>query len=240
MLYNSFERVVPLQTNVMVLEHETNGYFYVHRSLYDQAVIMRDKYKESGVDLLVDLIGGNSNFKCIEVFNNSVPEPLDILGYFLALLREDVDDFKMMVAGIHIISATLNMRRMLLMPKSIRSSVVFSVDYLDDYNVSYDRFFKDSVTYSDLLNHNRVEYRTTTTLEDDEEIEEDEDVFDFESLLNDPTIFDRVEEEESVESEPVIDKPVVQPVSVTSESVPTNTAKKSGLDIIAARRREKL
>lgn len=228
----------------MVLEHETNGYFYVHRSLYDQAVILKDKYGEKGRGILTELIGGNSNFKCIDEFNKSVPEPLDILGHFLALLREDVDDFKTMVAGIHMISATLNMRKMLTLPQQVRASVVFSVNFLDDYKVSYDRFFKDSITYSDLLNPVRTEYRVSEQQADvsQEDVmyveEEEEDDFDLESLLNDPTIFSRVEdEEEEEESEPVVTESASSSVV---ESAPVSSTKKTGLDIIAARRREKL
>ena len=87
MLIRSDTRYVPTAVNMIVLQGEDGAYYYLHRSLYDQCVILRDQYIGL-IPSFYKLLGFEGEHpKVCDTFMESVPEPLDILPPSLASLR---------------------------------------------------------------------------------------------------------------------------------------------------------
>lgn len=56
MIVVSEDRYVPINPEYMVLQDVDGFYYYVHRTFYEQAVVMEDRYGES-IETLQKLIG---------------------------------------------------------------------------------------------------------------------------------------------------------------------------------------
>lgn len=188
MLYCSKSRLVPTNINLMTLESKDEMYYYVHRSLYDQAVILSDRYKDKEKELM-DMIGTYKSDdvpECVSYFHLVVPEPLNILGYFLALVDQfDLlsADIEVLCGTIHQMSSAINFRKLISMPKEIRAQVQFSLNIQEEYQLSWDRFFQESLQYNpDMwLGAQQVQQIYVNNVADEEPDEgEDEDgIFDW-------------------------------------------------------------
>lgn len=193
MLICSDSRVYPTNINIMTLQSRERKYFYVHRSLYDQAVIIRDRYNGKEGEL-VDALGWTDKVPdCVAYFRLVVPEPLDILGFFLLLIRDcqQLDDdgctIEDLCGAIHSMSTSTNFRNMLKFPKDVRSSISFSLTIKEEYELSWDRFFQESIPYDEdmfligarayvgQVSSNLVGKKGNHSYSDEEEDEEDED-----------------------------------------------------------------
>lgn len=148
MLVFNEERLVPTDINVMVFSgKDESGYFYVHRSLYDQAVIINDIYKDN-IRGLYELLGGEGGIRDdVEFFMSKTPEPIRILGPFLLLVKEPIERFIDMVGAIHVMATQCDLRNMLRVPKEIRASLKYSLHITEEYQLSWDRFLVSSVPY---------------------------------------------------------------------------------------------
>ena len=88
MLIRSDTRYVPTAVNMIVLQGEDGAYYYLHRSLYDQCVILRDQYIGL-IPSFYKLLGFEGEHpKVCDTFMESVPEPLDILAPFLGIITD--------------------------------------------------------------------------------------------------------------------------------------------------------
>lgn len=209
MLFCSESRLIPTNVNLMTLEKQ-DMYFYVHRSLYDQAVILNDKYKGKEEELLRLLDKDLSEVpQCISYFRLVVPEPLSILGNFLTLIDnyEQLNvEIDVLCGVIHQMSGALNFRNLIMVPKELRASVAFSLSLQEEYLLSWNRFFQESIPYDEsvLLSGRGVstsvsaktEIHTSeepvTDLED--VLANDEPPIDWESIANGPDLSEPVEE----------------------------------------------
>lgn len=150
MIVVSEDRYVPINPEYMVLQDVDGFYYYVHRTFYEQAVVMEDRYGES-IETLQKLIGGNSDFEAIEIYRKYVPRPLNIMGYFLALLKNDITDFVDAVGAMDTIASAINLRNLIKQPASIRQQVTFGVSVENEYKDIWTLFFKTGcIPYSQL------------------------------------------------------------------------------------------
>ncbi len=143
MLICSKERFFPTEVNMLVLETEAY-YFYVHRSLYDQAVVLDDLYGGDQISierLCMDIADRKPN-SMVRTFLNEAPKPINILGCYLLCLSDELDDFVDMVGAIHVMSGPLNFRRLITLDKALRNSVRFSLSIKQEYLLSWDRWFQ--------------------------------------------------------------------------------------------------
>ncbi|MCM1440601.1 MAG: hypothetical protein NC131_15600 [Roseburia sp.] len=146
MIVASETRYVPVTPGYLTLQDSEGLYYYVHRTFFEQAVIMQDRYGDD-IETLKNQIGGNPDFVAIEKFVEYVPKPINIMGYFLALLQEDIEDFEDIIGAMDVISTALNLRNLIKQPASIRQSVSFSVSIQNEYSDAWDLFFQNCYEY---------------------------------------------------------------------------------------------
>ncbi|MCM1219028.1 MAG: hypothetical protein NC548_31485 [Lachnospiraceae bacterium] len=147
MLIYSENRLVPTDINMLVIGAKNGGYFYIHRALYDQAVIINDIYKDNIPELLEAVSGKQETRDDVEYFMDNVPSPIHILGPFLLLVKEELQDFRDMVGAIHVMSGPLNLRGLLKYPFELRNQPSFSLSIREEYELAWDRFFQTTMPY---------------------------------------------------------------------------------------------
>ena len=227
MLIYTRERLLPANINMIVLTDNDGGYYYLHRSLYEQAVIVEDRYKEH-IDDLIRALGSDPDVTrptCVSYFVAKAPRPINILGYYLHLIDNvyQLDDLSMetLCGAIHVMSSVLNFREFLKIPKEARAGVSFSLSIREEYEVSWDRFFQEAIPYSSISTNNVTHYQpqksvATTTSGEELTLENAETEEDFLALLDEdfeielPSMDDEDEEEVVAETpapEPVIEEP---------------------------------
>lgn len=236
MLTISETRYVPVKPNYIVLQDADGYFYYINRTLYDEAIVLTDRYGQS-ISTLIKLIGGNSDFQCVESFVVRAPKSISILGYFLALLSEDIeDDYTDVVGALDLITSNLDPRTFIKQPAEIRQSVNFGMSIRNEYMDSWEMFFDSCYEYEWMSNVLR-EARTggyvkpairSYTNNDVEEEEDEGDAGDvWADLMADF-------EKEDAEADAKLKTPEVkeEPVPVAAPS----TDGGNGLDIIRKRR----
>lgn len=208
MLIYSESRLVPTDVNMMTIRAKDNiGYFYIHRSLYDQAVVIDDIYGEAPEKLREALTGKDATREDLAVFEEKAPKPIAILSNFLLLVDAPLDTFEDMVGAIHVMSGPVNLRNMLKFSFEMRNTPHFSLSIREEYQLAWDRFFQNTMPYSnDMFFHKDVApmngtQTVTTPVEDGlSNIGDDGQVYadPLEALLfgADDDIFDIPEEDE--------------------------------------------
>lgn len=148
MLIVSETRYVPTAVNMMVLQGKEGAFFYLHRSLYDQCVILRDQYLTL-LPSFYKLMGMESEHPAVcDEFMKLAPEPIDILGPFLSLVSdcEELSNIEDMCGALSAMSMTVDFRKMFKVPASVRQSIKFSLNVREEYKVQWDRFFLETPT----------------------------------------------------------------------------------------------
>lgn len=174
MIIYSQERLVPTDVNMMVLRSKNNvGFFYIHRSLYDQAVILRDIYEDNYEALVQALTGKTEIREDVKRFVEEMPIPLNMFGPYLTLVTEPLEELVDMVGAIHVMSGPLHLRNMLKVPLELRNTVPqFSLSIKEEYQLAWDRFFMNTLPYTpDMFTRNQVTPMNgvqTTTIPADE------------------------------------------------------------------------
>lgn len=259
MIIYSEKRLVPTEVNMLVVKGKDGGYFYVHRALYDQAVIIHDLYGEAPEQLFAALTGSQESREDVDTFLAEVPAPLNILGAYLLLVKEPIEDLIDMIGAVHVMSGPCNFRRMLQAPMEVRTSPSFSLSIKEEYQLAWDRFFVNALPYSDDMffqnNNNRpmngVDTETESVEEDDGELSnvgEDGVEYDnpLEALLfgSGDDIFDFDDEEDSSDSgddssssetevTPIVEtQPEPEPVPEPVQAEPEPPKKLTGIDAL--------
>lgn len=251
MIIYSEERLVPTEVNMLVIKGKSGGYFYVHRVLYDQAVIIHDIYGNKPYELFKELTGSALGRDDVLQFMDEVPAPLNILGAYLLLVQEPIEDLVDMIGAIHVMSGPCNFRKLLQAPMEIRTSPSFSLSIKEEYQLAWDRFFMNALPYSDdmfLQSSVRPMNGVATETEESENNEElsmiGDDGVEYESELEallfgaSDDIFDLDDEDKEESSEePVPTTPIEpepEPVQViTPEPEPEPAPKKlTGIDAL--------
>ncbi|MEQ7052180.1 hypothetical protein ABN764_16115 [Paenibacillaceae sp. P-4] len=148
MIVCSKERYIPVTINTLVL-HKEDRYYYVHRDVYDQAVILTDRYAD--LDHLLELVGGTSvNQEIVEWFYQQAPRPLHILAPYLRLVDGALErNIEVCCGVLHAITAMISVRNFILKPQEIRKSVSFSLTAKEEYEMAWDRFFLSAIPYEE-------------------------------------------------------------------------------------------
>lgn len=251
MLIYSEQRLVPTDVNMMVLAG-MGGYFYIHRALYDQAVVLDDIYCDDHELLIKAVTNREETRPDVEKFFEEVPRPINIFAPYLLLVKEEITDIIDMIGAIHAMSGPINLRRMLKVPFEMRNNPSFSLSIRDEYQLAWDRFFLNTTSYEDMMNgavavasNARVPMNGTNTTTEPVEGELSnvgDDGVEYadplEALLYgcSDDIFDLDEEDEEEESESVetpvpVPEPEPAPTTVVEE-VPVNK-NKSGLELLS-------
>jgi len=212
LVYND-KRLVPTDVDVMVLQDASQNYFYIHRMLYDQTVILEDKYHGDYHKLAQDIMAPNpvpTDRSDVDFFFEHTPHPINILAPFLLLCPEAFDDLVDMVGALHVMSNTFSFKRIPETDPSIRLNAMrFSMSIKEEYQLGWNNFFMGCIEYSNdmFLGNKGTNYMstnsrpTTSNTSNDVEEEEEEDsgvpqveyvdedhirmpVFDFEALLD--------------------------------------------------------
>lgn len=150
MLIYSNKRLVPTDVNMMVIRDKDNtGYFYIHRALYDQAVIIHDIYSKDFSVLLKQLVGDTTSRSDVDYFLENAPVPINALGPFLILIKEPLTDYIDMIGALHVMSGPIHLRNMLKVPIEMRNSIPsFSLSIKEEYQLAWDRFMQNAMEYS--------------------------------------------------------------------------------------------
>ncbi|MFD0588509.1 hypothetical protein ACFQZE_10890 [Paenibacillus sp. GCM10027627] len=146
MLVVSKERYLPVTVNTLVLSaNET--YFYIHRDVYDQAIILSDRYDTLAE--LAELVGGyDHNDDTVQWFYEQAPKPLHSLAPFLALIDGRIEpDIELCCGVLHVITSLINARHFVRKPLEVRKSVSFSLSIKEEYEMAWDRFFVTALPY---------------------------------------------------------------------------------------------
>lgn len=170
MLIRSDTRYVPTAVNMIVLQGEDGAYYYLHRSLYDQCVILRDQYINL-IPSFYKLLGFEGEHpKVCDTFMDAVPEPLDILAPFLAIITdcEKLDNIDDMCGAISSMSMSVDFRKMFKVPATVRASIKFSLSVREEYRVQWDRFFVETPTFEQVYSGEAHTVRSAPVVPDED------------------------------------------------------------------------
>lgn len=206
MIVTSVEHYVPVTPGYLTLQDSDGVYYYVHRTFYEQAVILNDRYGKS-IDTLQKLVGGDPDYVAIEKFVQYVPAPLNIMGYFLALLQNDIEDFEDIIGAMDTMAEVINLRALIQQPAAIRQQVSFNMEIDNIYRDRWDLFFHQCYEYdwmkTQLSGGPSVTRSTRAVVEEEpEEESSDDDLFaqamaEFNSgVVSDLEALDKKEDEE--------------------------------------------
>lgn len=179
MLIASKTRYVPTAVNMIVLQGDDSMYYYMHRSLYDQCVVLDDLYYSRQEALYRQLGVEPDNIPEIcSKYLGILPRPVAILAPFLVLVngREALDTIEDVCGAISSMSMSLDFRRLFKVPAEVRASIKFSLSVREEYKVQWDRFFQetptlDQVSFSSAASHvaAAADAPITVTSEDDDD-----------------------------------------------------------------------
>lgn len=146
MLVVSKERYLPVTINTMVLS-KGELYFYIHRDVYDQAVILSDSYQQIE-GLINEITGTQVNYATVVWFYENAPKPIHSLAPFLLLVDGEIEqDMEICCGVLHTITGMINVRNFILKPIEIRKSVTFSLSIKEEYEMAWERFFITAIPY---------------------------------------------------------------------------------------------
>ena len=149
MLIYSEDRYISTETNMMIIRAKDNiGYYYIHRSLYNQAVILDYLYSEDYLDLCEVITGNRNSRPDVDRFVSELPTPINMLGCFLLLVEHELEDLLDMVGAIHVMSNSIDYSKLIRVPAEMRASVSFSLSIREEYELPWDRFLKESIPWS--------------------------------------------------------------------------------------------
>jgi len=147
MIAVSNQRYLPTLVNTMVL-FKDGLYFYLHRDVYDQAVVLTDLF-DSTPDVLAERIGGlPENEETMRWFFETAPKPLHILAPCLRLIAGPIErDIEQACGVLHVITSMIHVRSFIDKPEEIRRSVSFSLTIKDEYELAWESFFASAIPY---------------------------------------------------------------------------------------------
>lgn len=146
-------RMVSTLTNVMTLAVPEGGYIYVDKSTYEQATVLNTKFGTSMNDL-AQLIGTTYHAEQITKFWQIMPEPIRVLAPFFGILDPAIQfsgDTEELVGCMHVISESLDFWKYIKLPRDVRRNVTFSDHIKYEYQVAYEKFRTESISYDKLV-----------------------------------------------------------------------------------------
>lgn len=149
MLIYSEARYLPSELNMITLKCG-DGYLYIHRSLYDQIVVINDIYSTSKEMLIEHLTGKSESRGDVDWFWDNIPSPVNVMAPFLLLVKSELEDFVDMIGAIHAMSGPVALRGLLRVPFEMRNTPSFSLSIKEEYQLSWERFFMLSTPFDQI------------------------------------------------------------------------------------------
>ncbi len=144
MLVVSKTRYLPTTVNTLVLAKD-DYFFYIHRDVYDKAIILNDKYSLQDIQQKIEPL---YNSKAIDYYYNHVPSPLHILAPFLGLVVEGLpEDIEILTGAIHVITAATDVKAFIEVNKDLRKTLQFSLYIQEEYEMAWEGFFITAIPY---------------------------------------------------------------------------------------------
>lgn len=148
------DRRVPANVNTMILQGDDGMYYYMHRDLYDQMVILADVYAYGEkINIMCNSVKEGASIENmpenLRDFYERVPWPIKAATPFLMLVNkvETLTDFYDLCGALSVMSMSVNLRRYLKVDKSLRAAVTFSLHVTEEYRPTWDRFFQENPVF---------------------------------------------------------------------------------------------
>ena len=151
MIAYSKERLLVLDDSIVTLWNEDKGiYYYVDVDTFSSACVLHSKFEES-LDALIDAIGGTPDYECIKVAVEELPKPLNIYGYFLALVSSNLTTFDDIVGGLMLITDIIDFNTFLAIDPVIRKKPRLASKLQDRYVPIWKKFFASAMNYDEAI-----------------------------------------------------------------------------------------
>ena len=151
MIAYSKERLLVLDDSIVTLWNEDKGiYYYVDVDTFSSACVLHSKFEES-LDALIDAIGGTPDYECIKVAIEELPKPLNIYGYFLALVSSNLTTFDDIVGGLMLITDIIDFNTFLAIDPAIRKKPRLASKLQDRYIPIWKKFFASAMNYDEAI-----------------------------------------------------------------------------------------
>lgn len=151
MIAYSKERLLVLDDSIVTLWNEDKGiYYYVDVDTFSSACVLHSKFEES-LDALIDAIGGTPDYECIKVAVEELPKPLNIYGYFLALVSSNLTTFDDVVGGLMLITDIIDFNTFLAIDPAIRKKPRLASKLQDRYVPIWKKFFASAMNYDEAI-----------------------------------------------------------------------------------------
>lgn len=136
----------------LYVDDDNENVIYVSRQVYDQAVILTDRF-EGDCNILAERLQlGDAQSVAIEYFIEVAPEPLKILAPFLAFVEEKLElpcELEVLCGALHQMSTVINFENIVKVPKEVRANVDFTKRFILDYTESWNAL-EQKLTIADI------------------------------------------------------------------------------------------
>lgn len=139
---------VPTDINMLTIAGTDDDYYYIHRALYDEAVVLDYLYHDDIPKLIYAITGQYESREDVDYFMENTPRPLSIFGPFLLLVKDLVEDYSDMVGAIHVMSGPVNLCKMVEIDPAMRNTPKYSLSIKEEYELAWNRFFQTVIPYS--------------------------------------------------------------------------------------------
>lgn len=151
MITYSKRRLLSTDDSIVSLWNEEKGvYYYVDVDTFSTACVLHSKFEES-IDSLVESIGGTSEYTCVKTAVEELPKPINIYGYFLALVSKDLTNFDDIVGGIMLITDVIDFNTFLSIDPAVRKKPRLASKLQDRYLPIWKKFFMSTFDYEEAI-----------------------------------------------------------------------------------------
>lgn len=151
MITYSKRRLLNTDDSIVSLWNEEKGvYYYVDIDTFSTACVLHSKFEES-IDSLVESIGGTPEYTCVKIAVEELPEPINIYGYFLALVSKDLTTFDDIVGGIMLITDVIDFNTFLSIDPAVRKKPRLASKLQDRYLPIWKKFFMSTFDYEEAI-----------------------------------------------------------------------------------------
>lgn len=151
MITYSKRRLLSTDDSIVSLWNEEKGvYYYVDIDTFSTACVLYSKFEES-IDSLVESIGGTPDYTCVKTAIEELPKPINIYGYFLALVSKDLINFDDIVGGIMLITDVIDFNTFLSIDPAVRKRPRLASKLQDRYLPIWKKFFMSTFDYEEAI-----------------------------------------------------------------------------------------
>jgi len=143
MIYRSATACNTAQLNHLTLLGNDDVWYVVDRETYDAALLLRNMWNDKEEDF-IKLLGVTSVPTFIRTLKDTLPEPLDILAYYLCLVEDPNNelesDIGKQVGALSVMSSQINFYSVINIPIEVRRSLKFTRSIFTEYKRTYSIF----------------------------------------------------------------------------------------------------